>query len=123
MPDESELTFDQLMRQQYARLNLPELRELARLDGKMVPTWASRWEIIDVLLGNVDPPKSQINSFKETFMHYLEENKSFLDTSLLCDGNCKNHPTELFLLCLSRSGQARNHFHDVRGGKDHKPRT
>ena len=122
-----ELTFDEYMRQQYVNMALPELHELARRDGKSMPDSSSRWDIIDVLLGLMEPVPNSINKNKEMFMHYVQENISFLSEALPCDGNCMAHPTELFLFCLVRSKQAKNHFaktrseHDIRARKAGRP--
>jgi hypothetical protein len=119
--DRVDQEFEEFMRQQYAEMNLPELRELARRDGKLMPDSASRWEVIDVLLGHFDPLTDPLTKHKEVFMHYIRENISFLSEALPCDGNCMAHPTELFLFCLVRSKQAKNHFTEIRSMYDNIP--
>jgi len=102
--------FEAYMISEYNRMYLPELRELARRDGYSVPDRLSKEELIEVLLGVAKPPPNPIVEHKKAFMSFLRENKTFLRKALTCDGNCMNHPTELFLLCLRRSGQAKSHF-------------
>ena len=95
--------FEKYLRSEYDGMNHPELLELARKDGKSVSDSAGREEVIDILLGKIDAGENPITKHKELFMHYLGENRSFVEEALPCDGNCLEHPTEVFLLCFSQS--------------------
>jgi len=108
--------FEEMMRAGYEGMLDAELRTCAIAEGARVPDWYPTDDIIDVLVGRRDPEPDTFAEHRARFKAWLRENWSFTKEALDCDGNCDNHPTELFILCLVRSGQADEYFEGLQDG-------
>ena len=120
MPDHPS-DLDQLLLEEYLKLDLPEIRALARGQGFMIPDSYMSKDIAKVLLGHTKPEEDPLSIHREAFMSWLAENWEYVADALGCDGDCRKHPTELFLFCLQRSGRAETHF-STASKRGRKPR-
>lgn len=50
-------------------------------------------------MGNPCPPPTKVDTWRESIMKFIAENKIIVEEQMSCDGNCYNHPDALVSAC------------------------